>query len=157
MLAVLYESLDAAEAREKRVASLLLQRVRRTPVYTHLLTVPGFGPVVCPIFVALIDDPWRFPDKRHLWSYAGLALRRRTSGSAKHVQEGGSRGGNRLLQYAAMLAAHTAMKGDNRFARHAREMIASGVEKAMAMRTAARNILAAALAIWKNGTVYHTD
>jgi len=32
MLAVLYDSLNAAEARERRVASLLLQRVRRTPV-----------------------------------------------------------------------------------------------------------------------------
>ena len=157
MLAVLYDSLDSAEACKKRVTSLLLQRVRRTPVYKRLLTVPGFGPVVCPIFIAVIDDPWRFPDKRHLWSYAGLGVRRRSSGSAKPVQEGGSRGGNRLLKYAAMLAAHTAMKGDNRFARHAREMIASGVEKAMAMRTSARNILAAALAIWKNSTVYHDD
>jgi hypothetical protein len=32
--------------------------------------------------------------------------------------------------------------------------VASGVDPAMAMRTAARNILATALAIWKNGTVY---
>jgi hypothetical protein len=52
------------------------------------------------------------------------------------------------------LAAYAAIRRTNRFARHYPDMVASGVEPAMAIRTAARNILAAALAIWKNGSIY---
>ena len=154
LLEVLYGQLDAAEEVHGRLIVELRKRMNKTAAYRRLITVPGFGPKVCPIFIAVVDDPERFKGKRKLWSYAGLGVRRRSSGSMKRAQEGGSKGGNRLLKYAAMLAAHTAVRADNRLSRHHEEMIKSGIDPAMAARTTARNILTTALAMWKNQTVY---
>jgi transposase len=154
MLDVLYEKLDGAQATEQKVHKRLLVKVKRTGAYRRLLMVPGFGPTVCAVFIAVIDDPWRFPGKRKLWQYAGLGVRRRSSGPAGHVAQGGSRSGNRLLKYVAMLAAHAAVRKDNKFTRHHQEMLSGGVEPSMAIRTTARNILATALAIWKSGDTY---
>ena len=157
MLEALYASLDAAESMQRRVVAQLHKRVRPTRVYKQLLGMPGFGPAVCSIVIAVMDDPWRFPSKRKLWKYAGLSVYRRSSGNVKQALEGGSPSGNRLLKYAAMVAAHVAIRRNNRFARHYGEMISRGVDEAMAIRTAARNLLATALAIWKNGTTYRED
>lgn len=154
MLDVLYEKLDGAEATEQKVHKRLLAKVKRTGAYRRLLRVPGFGATVCAVFIAVLDDPWRFPSKRKLWQYAGLGVRRRSSGPTGHVAQGGSRSGNRLLKYVAMLAAHAAIRNDNKFTRHYQEMLSGGVEPSMAIRTTARNILATALAIWKSGDTY---
>ncbi len=146
MLEVLYESLDGSQARQDRMHQELLKRLRGTRVYKRLLTVPGFGPVVCSTFIAVIDDPRRFPGKRRLWKYAGLAVKRRLSGAGSRATEGGSSSGNRLLKNIAMMAAHNALKGQSKFKRHYLEMVMDGVEPSMALRTTARNILATALA-----------
>ena len=154
MLGMLYQSLDAAQELHRQSIGILLKKVQTTPVYKRLLTMPGFVPVVTPIFIAIVDDPNRFANKRKLWKYAGLSVRQRYSGDPKYTQIGGSRSGNRMLKYAAMLSAHTSLRADNRFSRHYGEMITTGIDPAMAARTTARNIIATALAIWKNGTLY---
>ena len=154
VLEVLYEMLDAAEAARDRLAGQLHAKLKRTREYKRLRTVPGVGPVVASILVAVIDDPWRFATKRKLWRYAGLGVRRASSGNSKTIREGGAHTGNRLLKYGIMQAAHAAIKGHNRFARHYRQMIAAGIDRAMAKKTVARNILATVWAIWKNGTEY---
>ena len=84
-------------------------------------------------------------------------MKRRHSGSAAHPLEGGSSSGNRLLKNVAMVAGHNALKGQSRFKRHYNEMVSGGIEPSMALRTTARNILAAALAIWKSGDTYRDD
>jgi hypothetical protein len=88
MLGVLYDSENAAQARGKQIGLLLRRHLHQSPAYKRLLSVPEFGPVACPILLAVVDDPWRFPHKRRLWSYAGLGVRRRSSGTAKRTQEG---------------------------------------------------------------------
>jgi len=112
------------------------------------------GRVIASIFVAVIDDPHRFPHKRKLWRYAGLSVRTAWSGDPSRVRKGESDTGNRLLKYAAMTAAEQAVRGENHFARRFREMLAGGTRPGMARRTVARSILAASLAMWKDGTEY---
>jgi transposase len=54
----------------------------------------------------------------------------------------------------AEAAAEQAVRRENHFARRFREMVAGGTRPGMARRTVARSILAAALAMWKDGTEY---
>jgi len=152
-----YDLLNAAEAAQEKLAKRLRQKLSEAPEYDLLHTLPGVGDIVAAIFVVVIDRPERFDNKHKLWSYAGLGVRQHSSGASGRVKAGGAHNGNRLLKYAAMVAAHAAIKGDNRFAGHYRKMVARGLDPGVAKKTIARGILAAAWAMWKSGEVYRDD
>jgi len=159
----MYGILDAAEEAKDDLDRALRARLSHTREYKLLKTIPGVGPVCAAIMVAIIDTPDRFPDKRHLWSYAGIGTTERSTGKVP-VKKQGMRHGNRLLKYAAMTAAQNAIKGENRFARHYRAMVEENKDPkkakraaAMAKKTAARAILATAWAMWKAGAAYRED
>ena len=154
MLEALYAKLDAAEDIQDRLARRLSAMLGSRREYKRLKTIPGVGKVVASILVGVIDDPYRFADKRKLWKYAGLSVRGPWTADPKQAKTGGSRSGNRLLKYGAMVAAERATVGNNRFARRYKEMTARGLDRVMALKTTARSILAAALAMWKDGTEY---
>jgi transposase len=154
MLEALYAKLDAAEEVQEILARRLSAMLGSRREYRRLKTMPGIGEVVAAIFVGVIDNPHRFPDKRKLWKYAGLSVRGPWTGDPKQAKTGGSCTGNRLLKYAAMVAAERATVGSNRFGRRYQEMLARGLDRSMALKTTARNILATALAMWKSGTDY---
>ena len=75
-------------------------------------------------------------------------------GNPDRAQIRGSKSGNRLLKYTALSAAGKAVQGDNRFGRHYNKMLLDGVEPSNARRTAARQLLATALAMLKEGVEY---
>jgi transposase len=154
LLKALYENLDVVE----ETADALFRRLRgligHWGISRRLVKVPGIGPVLSPIFVAVIDEPHRFATARKLWKYAGYSVERPWSGQAEKGHARGSKGGHRLLKYAAMMAARHALQGENRFSRHHAAMVERGIDPAMADRTIARQILATVLAMWKNGTDY---
>ena len=154
MLAVLYGQLDGAQAAAVGVWRELFPRLRSRPEYDLLRTIPGVGSRRAAILVAGIDAAERFANKRRLWKYCGLGVRRRWSSDESRALVSGSPSGNRRLKYAALGAATDAIRGENRFSRHYRGMLEQGSDAAMARRTVARQILAIALAMWKNGTGY---
>jgi transposase len=149
--------LDAALEAQESLGRQLHAMLSHTREYRILRTIPGVGSVVAAIFIAVIDSPERFETKRKLWSYAGFGLRQRWSGDPGKAQKGGAKNGNRLLKYAAMTATHNAIQRENRFAHHYQKMVREGIDTAMAKKTIARNILAAARAMWISGTVYRDD
>jgi transposase len=153
----LYKKLETDEAFMERLSKRMVSVMSQTREYKKLMTIPGVGKVVAAIFVAVIDDPWRFSNKRKLWSYSALGLRSRWSSDPSKAQVKGTSGGNRLLKYAALTAANATLLGDNPFSRHYKKMVDQGTDKAMAKRTVARKILATALAMLKNGTEYQDD
>jgi len=152
-----YGILDAALEAREALAAKLHAILSHTKEYRLLCTIPGVGKIVAAIFVAVIDAPERFETKRKLWAYAGFGLRERWSGDPGKARKGGSKKGNRLLKYAALLAAKSAICGKNRFARRFCEMTANGIHPEMAKKTVARNILATARAMWMSGTAYRDD
>lgn len=152
-----YGILDAAESAADALSRRLGSQLSHTREYRLLTDIPGVGKVVGAIFVAVIDAPERFATKKKLWNYAGLGVRKQWSSDPANAREGGARNGNRLLKYAAMTAAVGAIATDNRFSRHYKEMVDAGIEAPMARKTIARNILAAARAIWINRTEYRDD
>jgi len=155
----MYGILDAAEDAKDDLDHALRARLSQIKGYKVLKTIPGVGPVCAAILVAIIVDPNRFSSKKRLWSYAGIGTSEDSTGKTVRVKR--MKHYNRLLKYAAMLAAQAAIRCDNRFARHYQALVEKYEDPkkpkraaAMARRTVARGILAAALAMWKTGTVY---
>jgi transposase len=159
-----YAILDAVEEAKDGLSRSLRTRLSPTREYKILLTIPGVGPVCAAILVAVIDNPRRFPDKHHLWSYAGIGASERSTGKGPAMKRGMYQG-NRLLKFAAMTAAESAIKHDNRFARYFRAKMEAEVKDpkrakikaAMARKTVARAILATAWAMWNTRTEYCED
>lgn len=154
MIESIYDSMDAAEDIRKGLMRRLTGMLRHHPDYRRLKTIPGLGPVTASLLLAIIDDPWRFPEKRKLWTYAGLGVSTPWTGSPEKARARATKSGNRLLKYAAMTAAKCAVAGNNPLGSQYSRMKDRGMEPAMALKTIARKILAAALAIWKAGTKY---
>ena len=155
----MYGILDAAEKSKDDLDHALRARLSHTKEYKLLKTIPGVGPVCAAILVAIIVDPDRFPTKKHLWGYAGIGASDDSTGKAVRLK--GMKHYNRLLKYAAMTAAKSAIRGENRFARHYQALVEKYEDPkkpkraaAMARKTVARGILAAVLAMWKTGTTY---
>jgi len=154
MVESIYSAMDAAEAVRDGLMRRLRGMLSRNRDYRRVRSIPGVGPVTASLMVSIIDDPWRFPEKRKLWTYAGLGVSMPWTGSPEKARARGSKTGNRLLKYAAMTAAKCAVAGDNPLGRQYSRMKDRGMEPAMALKTIARKILATALAIWKAGTKY---
>jgi len=78
LLAHLEQRLAEVEAKLDAIgeADARVKRVR---------TIPGVGPRLGELVVALLDDPHRFPTARHVGSYAGLVPRRHQSGTYDHT------------------------------------------------------------------------
>jgi transposase len=153
LLELQYVQLATVEQIQAKLSRRFQALLKKRPAYRLLQTIPGIGPVVSAIMVALIDDPWRF-GKRGLWCYSGLSVKGPWSGSPKKAKKGGSKNGNRLMKYATFQAVPHAIVGSNRFARRYAALIEEGKKPAMAERTIARKLLATVLAVWKSGTAY---
>ena len=154
LLDVLYAKLAADEISRDTLLRRLVASMKGTREHSLLKTIPGVGDINSAIMICVIDDPFRFENKRKLWSYSALGLRSRWSGNPERARVKGTNSGNRLMKYAALTSANAALRGDNRFSCHYGKMLKEGVDPAMAKRTVARKILATALSMLKSGQVY---
>jgi transposase len=59
---------------------MLLDTVRGDPVCRRLMTAPGVGAVVAPIYRATVDQPQRFLHSRAVGAHVGLTPKRYQSG-----------------------------------------------------------------------------
>lgn len=103
---LLYEHMDTC----RRLKAKHIQLMRKTarPVKGSvklLMTMPAIGPISGYTLASLLENGWRFPNKRKLWRYTGLSLRRYESRDFGF--KGASKTGNRLLKRVAMSAAIT--------------------------------------------------
>lgn len=151
---ILYQKLDYDEEICRAVKLQLITLMKTTREFKMLQTIPGVGEINAAVFSAVIDDPFRFENKRKLWSYSALGVKQRWSGDPGKARARGSKSGNRMMKYAAMTAANAALLGDNEFSRHHAKMIENGASHAMAKRTVARKILAVVLYLLKHGGTY---
>ena len=75
------DQLEHVEASIARVEAELGEIAARDEGVMLLRTIPGVGPRLSEAVVAVLDDPHRFKNGRHVASYVGLAPRRIQSGS----------------------------------------------------------------------------
>lgn len=150
----LYAEMDFYEQIIRNIRKIIAHSSRKHPQIKLFTAIPGVGSITAVSFYAIIDTPFRFANKRRLWSYCGLGLENRESDGAKEPKRL-NRWCNRLLKYVLLTAAKSAMacKG-NRFTRQLHKLQLNGVPLSHARLTIARSICAIMYSIWKSGKEY---
>jgi transposase len=107
----------------------------------NLKTYPGVGVIGSASFIAYLENGWRLKNKRKLWQYCGVGVRRHES--AGKGRRKASRQGNRYLKNAVMTAAATISNrriADNALTKIWRAGIAAGVPGDRMKRNMARKV-----------------
>lgn len=102
----------AVQALEEIIAGLerrLRERVRVTPEYAILNTVPGIGEILSTVIMLETGPIERFTSAGNYASYARCVSSRRTS-NGKKKGEGNRKNGNAYLAWAYVEAAHFALR-----------------------------------------------
>jgi transposase len=162
----LFAELDVLRALRPKAKQLLVAEAKRDAAYALLRTIPFLGPVRVALLLAVLQTPWRFRTKRHLWAYAGLAVVQHSS--SDYVQEGNrivrrrraaltrglNQNHNRELKNVFKGAATAAVARPGRLQDVYQGMIARGMRPELARVTLARKFAALTLRLWKKGERY---
>ncbi len=105
------EILDAIGRQIDDVTIEIQQRASLSPEAQLLMSIPGVSFYSALLILAEIGEVARFPDRRHLVSYAGLAPIVRSSGGKTHYGPI-SKQGSPWLRWILIQAAHTAARCD---------------------------------------------
>lgn len=107
---------EALEEQCHEVARTLREETRRRhpQAWSLLLTIPGLGPLLVSCFLALVDDPGRFPSPKALQAYAGLDPSVYRSGNFQGPSRLSKRG-DPLLRRVLYLMAQSLIRHTHRF------------------------------------------
>lgn len=120
----------------RRLSSKLKDDVAR------LASIPGIGFIGACTLVAYLENGWRIPNKRKLWQYCGLSIRRHESNNKGH--RGASKKGNRYLKNVLMTAASCIARrcqANNALTKAWQSGLAEGIESVRLRRNMARTIV----------------
>jgi len=162
----LYQELDLLLELRPQAKAAMLAEARRDPAWRVLRAIPFLGPIRVTLLLATLQTPWRFRTKRHLWAYAGFAVR--THSSADYRLEHGrpvrrrqpplTRGlnenHNRIVKDVFKGAATAATARPGPLQDFYRGMVERGMREELARVTLARKLAALTLRLWKKGAAY---
>jgi len=137
-----YEALDSC--RHTKAGHVRVLRNLAKPLHEELerlQSIPGIGPIGAYTLLAYLENGWRIPNKRKLWQYCGIGVRRHESNGKGY--KGASRKGNRYLKNTLMTAAAAVAArrtGDNALAQRWHAGLAGGVAADRLRRNLARKI-----------------
>lgn len=143
----------------EKIKAVTLKKIRlfypRYPEIRQLSELPGIGQIRAFTISALVDTPYRFPNKRKLWAYCCLSKAEKYSNGTLYKHKSSTQG-NRFLKYIFLQAAMDAIgsKKDSRFKRTAERLTANNVSTKNIRRTVARQIVSTVLALWKSQQPY---
>ena len=124
----------------------------------YLKTHPGIGFIGSCTLIAYLENGWRFKNKRKLWQYCGVGVRRHES--AGKGRRGASRKGNRYLKNVVMTAAAAIAarrKADNALTRMWRAGVEAGIPVDRLKRNLARKVAVLAQRSLRFKEGYHDD
>jgi len=158
LLELLYEHMDVCRQLKAKHIRMLRKAARPlNDMVKLLMTMPAIGPISAYTMVSLLEDGWRIPNKRKLWRYSGLSLRRHES--RDFGVKGASKSGNRLLKRVVMSAAITIVsqgKPNGLFALWERD-IRKNVNPKRARRNLARKIVVVAQHLLRSKQEYSDE
>ena len=135
---------------------------QRFPAYPHLLTIPGFGPIVTTMVLAAIGDAQRFTSRKQVLRLAGLDLSANRSGTKSDsaipvISKQGKAG----LRYALFQAATIASYKDETIRNHFTRLLKGrelerGIKMKMRIKLAAK-LLVVAWTLMKHNTDFDPD
>lgn len=128
------------------------------PEINQLRMIPAIGQVTAFTLSAIIDTPFRFSNKRKLWSYLSLAKQQKIS-NGKTYSSGPSVMGHRLLKYLLIQAAMRIMrsKNDSVFKQTAVRLEQKGLSKKNIHRAVARQLASVIFKLWKSKESYRPN
>lgn len=152
-----YQRLDIYREQEREATRTMIEQSTCFPEIQLFTKLPGVGDLTACTFSAYVQTPNRFPDKHHLWSYAGLKVITKSS-AGKFV-------GRPYLTHAgvmplksmsrcAFLGALNCAHGKNEIAEYYRRHFDSSKNPRAARLATQRKILSILLHLWKTGEEY---
>ncbi len=157
----LYQQLDMLQHLRQQARRELLVESRKHAITAQLRQIPYLGPIRSALVVALIQTPHRFPTKRQLWAYSGLALETRVSAEYSYAT-GQLRRSKKIISIRGLNKDHNHdLKGlfkgvatmasvrPGAFQNFYLALLAKGMKLTMARLTLARKIAAITLTLWK--------
>jgi transposase len=154
---LLWLGYDMVRKQEETLRRRLVKLAKQEDVLVRFEALPGIGWVRAATLFTVLDTPWRFASKSHLWKYLGIGLERRRSGTGREQVRVPTKV-NRPLKSTILGAAKSAVaQGENPFADRYRRWLKDGLSARLARRNVARSLAATLWGLWKNGTAYHPD
>ncbi len=142
LLQQLYAHMDFCRERKAAHVKILrgLGKVFQKDI-ACLKSHPGIGFIGASTLVSYLENGWRLKNKRKLWQYCGLAVRRHESAGTGH--RGATRKGNRYVKNALMTATASIAarrNADNALTRMWRAGVQAGIEPERMRRNLARKV-----------------
>lgn len=155
-----YQRLDMLEGQEREAYRTMIGQSLSFPEIHSFTNVPGVGDIGACVFSAYVQTPHRFPDKHHLWNYAGLKVITKSSAGKFVSRPYLSRSGVmplKTMSRSAFLGALNYCHGKNEIAEYYRRHFHSSKNPTGARLATQRKILAILLHLWKTGEEYETN
>jgi transposase len=163
---MLYAQLDVLRELRPRAKTAMIAEARKDPAYKVLRSIPFLGPVRVALLLSVMQTPWRFPTKKNLWAYSGLAVVTFTTAEYKLIEgrpvrrtrapltRGLNQNHNRELKDLFKGAASAAKARPGALQDFYLRLLARGLDEALATVTLARKMAAVTLRLWKRGERY---
>jgi transposase len=147
-------ALDALNLQIEAMDDELSSIAEQDPICHRLMTVPGVGPVIAMRFIAVVDQPERFPSAHYLMSYLGLTPGENSS-SMRVQRTGITKAGASDLRAALIQGAWSIMRRKSNDPMHVWAVqLAARRNKQVAVTALARKLAGVLWAIWTQGTTY---
>lgn len=146
------------QAREIKAEHILLLRKGSPGVKEELRvlrSIPGIGFIGAMTLVAYLERGWRFHNKRKVWRYSGLSIRRRET--AGKGTRSASREGNRHVKNVLMTAVaslETRDENSNALTKMIHEELRQGMDPDRVRRNVARKIVVLAQCLLRSKQEY---
>jgi transposase len=155
----LWQQLDQIQDNLETILAEAKLQAKRYPEIALIDEIPGIGFIIAATIVAILENPFRFANKRKVWAYAGFGISKKSSANKTYSEKLGKEY-NRTLKCVVEEAAQAAInrETDNAFRRsYARLTIQQGIDLHHAILTVSRDIIATAWAMWKKGEHYNPE
>jgi len=148
------DALEHVQTLITQVESALNRHAEKDDRTQRLQTIPGVGPRLSELIVAVIDDPHRFRNGKQVGAYAGLAPRQYESGTmSRHGRISGR--GNPLLR-SLLVEVAWLMRRYNTHLRRVFDHVCRGsrTRRKIAVVATARRLLVMCWAMLRDGTTW---
>jgi transposase len=158
LASLLFERIDQCRQLKSKHIRILREAAEPLQDLVRVVkTIPAIGPISAYSLVAYLEDGHRISNKRKLWRYAGLSLRRHESRGIGN--EGASHTGNRILKNVMMSAAITIISRseENALSELWEKDIRQKVDPKRARRNLARKIIVIAQHLLRSKQEYQDE
>lgn len=144
---MMVEGLEGLRETLGKVDERIQEICKRVPSYPYLLSIPGVGPAIAAVLIAVIGNPHRFSSAKEVVKLAGLDLSANRSGTtSERAVPVISKKGNASLRYALYQAALIASNKSSPIMRYYTRIL-QGRERERGIKTKMRIKLAVKLLV----------